>query len=51
MVHNEPMPSRLIEKVGNAGLFVKGTMSWVLYGDEYGWVLSDDVVYDVDHVV
>ena len=51
VVHNESLPSWLIEKVHDASLFVKEAMGWVLDGNEDGWVLCDDVVYDVDHVV
>ena len=50
VVHDEVMPSRLVEKVLNACLFVKKAMSWVLDGDEDCRILGDDELNDVDDV-
>ena len=50
VVHDEVMPSRLVEKVLNACLFVEKAMSWVLDGDEDCRILGDDELNDVDDV-
>ena len=50
VVHDEVMPSRLVEKVLNACLFVEEAMSWVLDGDEDCRILGDDELNDVDDV-
>ena len=50
VVHDEVMPSRLVEKVLNACLFVEKAMSWVLDGDEDCRILGDNELNDVDDV-
>ena len=50
VVHDEVMPSRLVEKVLNACLFVEKAMSWVLDGGEDCRILGDDELNDVDDV-
>ena len=50
VVHDEVMPSRLVEKVLNACLFVEKAMSWVFDGDEDCRILGDDELNDVDDV-
>ena len=50
VVHDEVMPSRLVEKVLNACLFMEEAMSWVLDGDENCRILGDDELNDVDDV-
>ena len=50
MIHDESLPPRLIEEVHDACLLVEEAMGWVLDGDEYSRVLSNDVVQDVDDV-
>ena len=50
VVHDEVMPSRLVEKVLNACLFVEEAMSWIFDGDEDRRILGDNELNDVDDV-